>query len=84
MINQMLVSHPMDLSTKFPKDRWDFSKPRRHILDAYGSITREVILQWGCDCVNFPASDYKVQDQTWLQILARASCEPDLRRKVDM
>ena len=63
MVNGMLVSHLKDRYGATPKDQWDFSSPRRHLLKDYGKITKAQILQWGEECIRWSDDPVEGQDQ---------------------
>ena len=83
MANAILIPVLKNKYGATPADRWDFTQQKRDLLEEYGSITLEEVLQWTLDSLLWSKSQYEEQDQEWLLQLTRNSCTTDLKVKVE-
>jgi hypothetical protein len=83
MMNVILIPTLKNPAGLTPASRWDFTDKRRNLMEEYGSITLEEVMQWTSDSLLWSKTPLEEQDQEWLLILMRNSSNTDLKLKVE-
>ena len=83
MVNAISIPVLKDKTGSTPAERWDFTQPRRNLVDSFLVIDEIDVKLWSQDSLMWGKTKYERMDQEWLLLLSKNACSTDLAMKIN-